>query len=169
MHMRLSTSSLLTVLMMFTTETVTTQGTTPDSRFVGTWRLVSTQATFKDGTKGPIPYLGPRGKAYLIYTPDQHMCAVLMNPQRPLWSSAATPTEKEAKAAVDGFYAYCGTFEIQEKENIVVHRLEVALTPNDVGERWRRVYRFEGDTLILRPLEPDPAFTGGALTWERVR
>ena len=98
--MRLSTSSLLIVLMLFATETVTTQGTTPDSRFVGTWRLVSTQATFKDGTKGPIPYLGPQGKAYLIYTPDHHMCAVLMNPQRPLWSSAATPTEKEAKAAM---------------------------------------------------------------------
>lgn len=167
--MRVTVLPLLLTLVLSGTRIITAQTPAPDSRFAGTWRLVSTEATFKDGTKGPIPYLGPEGKAYLIYTPDRHMCAVLMNPRRPMWSSSSTPTEKEAKIAVDGFYSYCGTFEVNSKEDVVTHHVEIALTPNDVGQDWKRLFKFEGDRLILRPLEADPSFTSGSLTWARVR
>ena len=102
---------------------------TPESRFVGTWRLVSTEAMAADGTKGPIALLGGRGRAYLIYTPDRHVCAILMNPQRALWSSSM-PSANEAKLALEGFYAYCGTFEVNAEDGYVTHHLEIASTPS---------------------------------------
>lgn len=168
--MKSFTSSLTLALAFLCSEqTAVAQTPVADGRLVGTWRLVSTEATFKDGTKGPIPWLGPHGKAYLVYTPDRHMCVVLMNPERPMWSSSSTATEREAKSAVDGFYAYCGAFEVNDKEALVTHHAEIALTPNDVGEAWKRRFRFEGNRLILQPVEADPSFTSGSLTWERVR
>lgn len=167
--MSLTVLSLLLALVVGSTQPATANPPAPDSLFVGTWRLVSTEITSKDGTKGPMALLGSQGQAYLIYTPDHHMCAVLMNPQRSMWSSRVTPTEKDAKNAVDGFYAYCGTFKVNTEEGSVTHHLELALSPNDVGQDLKRSYTFQGDRLILRPVETDSAFSGGSLTWERVR
>lgn len=164
-----SGTSSLTLALWCSVQTAVAQTPVADGRLVGTWRLVSTEVTFKDGTKGPIPYLGPHAKAYLVYTPDRHMCVVLMNPERPMWSSSSTATEREAKSAVDGFSAYCGTFEVNDQEALVTHHAEVALTPNDVGGAWKRRFRFEGNRLILQPVEVDPPFTSRSLTWERVR
>jgi len=165
-----STTLLLAMIVFLTTANeLQAEGGKSESRFLGTWRLVTTEATYRNGTKGPHPTLGPHGKAYLIYTPDHHMCAVLMNPGRPNWNSSSAATEPEAKSAVDGFYAYCGTFEVHEEEHYVVHNLEVALTPNDVGEHWRRSFRFSGDRLILRPMESNgDDIVDVTLTWERV-
>lgn len=166
--MKVITSSLTLVLalgLLCHADPAGAQTSGLDSRLAGTWRLVSTEATLPDGTKGPIPWLGPQGKAYLIYTADRHMCVALMNPQRPMWSSSDTPSEKEAKSAVDGFYAYCSAVEVNDKEAIVTHHVEIALAPNDVGEAFKRRFRFEGNRLILQPMEE----SGTSLTWERVR
>lgn len=166
--MKSFTSSLILALLCSAT-TAVSHTPVADGRLLGTWRLVSTKATFVDGTKGPIPWLGQHGKAYLIYTPDQHMCVVPMNPERPMWNSASTATEREAKSALDGFYAYCGTFDVNDKEALVTHHAEIALAPNDVGGAWDRRFRFEGDRLILQPVEADASFASDSLTWERVR
>lgn len=167
--MSLTFLSLALALIVGSPQAGTAKSPPLHSRFVGTWRLVSTETMSKDGTKGPIAFLGSQGQAYLIYTPDRHVCAVLMNPQRPMWSSRSTPTEKDAKDAVDGFYAYCGTFEVNAEGRFVTHHLELALSPNDVGRDWKRGFEFQRDRLILRPMETDSTFTAGSLTWERVR
>ena len=79
------------------------------------------------------------------------------------------PSANEAKLALEGFYAYCGTFEVNAEDGYVTHHLEIASTPNDVGRNLRRRFDFEGERLTLRPTETDSSFTGGSLTWERVR
>ena len=44
-------------------------------RIVGTWKLVSTEQTMKDGTTRPYPQYGPHGKGFLMYARDGYMCA----------------------------------------------------------------------------------------------
>jgi len=51
-------------------------------RIVGTWKLVSTEQTLKDGTTRPFPKYGPHGKGFLMYTLDGYMCADLVSGPR---------------------------------------------------------------------------------------
>src|SRR5262249_35555615 len=83
-------------------------------RLAGTWELVSTEDRMTDGSRRPYPDAGPRGKGYLIYTADGHLCAELMNPDRPSWKDARNPSASEKVSAFDGFSAYCGRYEVDE-------------------------------------------------------
>lgn len=45
-------------------------------RLVGTWKVVSSQRTLKNGKKAFDPALGPRGMGFLIYSADGHVRGV---------------------------------------------------------------------------------------------
>ena len=62
------------------------------NRIVGTWRLVSTEETMKDGTTRPYQLEGLKGKGFLMYARDGYMCANLVNPNRPKWIDSEQPT-----------------------------------------------------------------------------
>ena len=81
-------------------------------RFVGTWKLVSTEEKLKDGSSRPYQDLGPRGGGYLIYSADGNMCAELTGADRPKWNAPATSAQKIV--AMETFSAYCGRFEVDE-------------------------------------------------------
>jgi hypothetical protein len=88
-------------------------------RLVGTWKVVSSQRTLKNGKKAFDPALGPSGIGFLIYSADGHMCAELMNPDRPAWKNNAKPTDKEKVSAFDCFFAYCGRYEIDAEKHLL--------------------------------------------------
>jgi hypothetical protein len=137
-------------------------------RIVGTWKLVSTEETMKDGTTRPFPSLGPHGKGFLMYQRDGYMCAVLMNPDRPKWADPVHVTPEEKIAAADGTFAYCGRYEIDVKRKWIVHLPEVATDPGYVGSRQVRPYHFEGGRLILSDVEnDDPSVARWKLVWEK--
>lgn len=142
---------------------------TAQSKFVGTWRLVSIAAQYPDGRILPDPDLGPGAKGYLMYDSSGHMCAQLMNPNRFDWRDADNATPQEAKSGVDGFVAYCGTYEVRENESVVIHHRELGLVPNSVGTSVARRFRFDGNRLILRALGKTHSGqqVGFTLTWER--
>jgi hypothetical protein len=97
------------------------------------------------------------------------MCAVLADPNRPQWKSEQTPTDMEARAAVDGLTAYCGTYEIEAKEQLVIHHVRVGAVPNPIGTLRKRSFEFSGNRLILRPVPPLPeGVMEYSLTWERI-
>jgi hypothetical protein len=81
-------------------------------QFIGTWILISTEEKLKDGSSRPYQDVGPRGRGYLIYTADGHMCAELTGADRPKWKVPATTAQKIA--AMETFSAYCGRFEVDE-------------------------------------------------------
>jgi hypothetical protein len=142
---------------------------TKPSPLVGTWRLVSTEQRLRDGTVQPSPIYGPNGVGYLIYGSAHRMCALLMNPNRPHWLSADEPTPQEMKSAIEGFVAYCGSYEVNEAEGFVLHHVEVDQTPNWVGTDLKRCFVLSGNRLTLRPAPPLPAgVVDYTLTWERV-
>jgi len=138
-------------------------------RFVGTWKLVSTEEKLKDGSSRPYQDVGPRGTGYLIYTADGHMCVELTGANRPKWN--VPPTTAQKIAAMDTFSAYCGRFEVDDVNHVMWHYPELALDPNFVGFKGRRPYRFEGNRLIFSgkqaPEEDDQTVDRWAIVWER--
>jgi hypothetical protein len=80
------------------------------------------------------------------------MCAQLMNPDRPAWMEAGHPTDAEKTSAFDGFFAYCGKYEVDEAKHVMIHLPEVASWPGFVGSNRHRPYTFSdsGDLLTFR-------------------
>jgi len=136
--------------------------------FLGTWRLVVFENISKDG-KVSYPYMGRQAVGYLMYAPDGHMCAGLMNPDRPKWSETRTPTDKEKIQLFDTFYAYCGRFEIREAEHLMIHYPELAATPDFVGSTQPRPYSFDGERLTFSGPETNPPGSTYRITWEKVK
>jgi hypothetical protein len=139
-------------------------------RIVGTWKLLSIEETMKDGTIRPFPAFGPHAKGFLMYQRDGYMCASLVNPDRPKWVDPAHPTLAEKAAAADGAFAYCGRYEIDVKQNWIIHLPEVAMDPGYTGSRQIRPYRFESGRLILSDVEKDdPSVARWKIIWEKVQ
>jgi hypothetical protein len=139
-------------------------------RLNGTWRLVSAEDVHPDGSSQPFPEYGPHPIGYLMYDSTGHMCVTLANPNPPHWADPAKPTDAERALTHRGMEAYCGTYEVREKEGQVIHRPEVAEWPHYIGSDQVRNFRFEGDRLILSLEEtiPNGGWRRSRITWERV-
>ena len=139
-------------------------------RIVGTWKLVSTEETLKNGTTRPFLPFGPHAKGFLMYQRDGYMCAQLMNPDRPKWADPLHPTAQEKAAAADGSFSYCGRYEIDMWQKWIVHLPEVATDPQYVGSRQVRPFSFEGGRLVLSDVEKnDPSVASWKIVWQKVR
>jgi hypothetical protein len=139
-------------------------------RIVGTWKLVSTEETLKGGTTRPFPAFGPHGTGFLMYQRDGYMCAVLTNPDRFKLADPAHATPDEKVADADGTFSYCGRYEIDVKQERIVHLPEVATSPGYVGSRQVRPYHFEGTRLIFSDVEKDdPSVARWKIVWEKVQ
>ena len=139
------------------------------AKLIGTWELVSAHEILTDGSKRPYPDTGPHGKGFLMYTADGHMCAQLMNPDRPKWRDAGHPTIEEKASAFDGFAAYCGKYEIDEASKVIYHLPETAWSPAFVGTRQVRPYSLQGDLLTFADKEADePGIVSYSITWRKV-
>ena len=80
---------------------------------------------------------------------------MLADPHRAHWSSEHTPNEKELQAIHEHFIAYRGRYEVDERAELVVHHLEMHVTPNYVGNVLVRRVTLDGNHLTLRPLEQE--------------
>jgi hypothetical protein len=138
-------------------------------KFIGTWKLVSTQEQLRDGSNRPYPDLGENASGYLLYTEDGHMCAALMKPNRPNWNNDEEhATDAEKISAASGFTSYCGRYAIEEGSHTMVHYPDVAFRPNFIGSVQKRPYRFEGNRLIFTDTIATGEVQRWTITWERV-
>lgn len=140
------------------------------NRLLGTWKLVSTEDTLKDGTTRLFPQFGPHAQGFLRYQADGYMYAILANPDRTNWSAQATGRIEEAMKAGEGTFAYCGRYEVDVKKGQIIHVPEVATNPEYVNSRQIRPYQFEGDRLILSDtVKGDPQVARWKIVWEKVK
>lgn len=132
-------------------------------RFIGAWRLVVFQEeTSKDEVVYPY---GDDAIGLLIYDPSGRMSVQIMRHHRePLpsvdWQRL---TPEEINSMLEGFTAFFGTFEVDEANKVVTHRVEGHVLPDSVGKVLRREYSFVEDTLILKPAP------NRLLIWERIK
>jgi Lipocalin-like domain len=126
-------------------------------KLVGAWRYVGTTIDGK-----PRPGRGDNPKGMIYYTAGGYMSAQIA-PDRERKKAGAEITPDEAKNALENFVSYFGTYTIDEKAGVVVHKRIASVQPGDATEVVR-AYEFIGDRLILRP----PG-TRQEITWERIK
>ena len=136
-------------------------------KFVGTYRLVTTERKDASGKWEPTPNFNSTG--YITYSDTGYMGVHIMPKDRARFAANQT-TPDEAQAALRGYTAYFGSFTVDDKEKFVVHHRVGQINPGgDVDAK--RFYDFVGDRLILTPA---PADGGGKdkatnhLIWERL-
>lgn len=132
------------------------------NEIVGTWKLVSFEHVEPDGSV-THPY-GHNPVGLLIYAASGRMSVQVMRSDRARLSNdeLRQADSDELKQALDGFTAFFGTYEINESEGIIIHRVEGHVLPNSVGKELKRRYLLNERQLILMP---------GAdrkVVWERV-
>ena len=138
---------------------------------VGTWKLESATITTDKGEVRNSWGEHPIG--FLTYTEDGRMSAILtLDGRKPLSTSdfISAPANERAEAFAT-MTAYAGRYTFTGKE--VVHHVEAASTPNDVGADLKRSVTLDGDRLVL--LVANPYLRGGImvrsqeLIWKRIR
>jgi len=136
--------------------------------FVGTWKLVSSQERMANGTVRPYGF-GPHAIGYLMYDATGHVCAQVVNPDRPRWVDPEHPTAAEIRTAFDGFGGYCGTFTVDPGKHMLTHLPEVSFDPNAVGRRSPRSYSFDNGRLVYEGTDhADDGDAHWTMIWERV-
>jgi hypothetical protein len=138
------------------------------AHIIGTWELVSTEERLTNGSKRAYLDVGARGKGYLMYTADGHMCATGMNPDRPAWQDVYKPTETEKVRAMDGFFGYCGRYVIDTRNHAIYHYPEVALDPNLVGTKQIRPYGLDAEILTFSGKDTTPGVESYAISWKKM-
>ena len=125
---------------------------------MGVWELVSLQDHRPNGEI--LDWMGKKPSGTLIYSPDGHMSVQIMRDPHPvaapsIWSSDGRDLLPSASAsairyAYSGYYAYFGTWDIDEGKRTVTHHIRGSLRSVEVGADYVRPYEFSGDRLLLR-------------------
>lgn len=139
------------------------------SPVAGAWKLVSIEDRKSDGEI--VHWMGRNPTGMIVYDPSGHMSVQFMRDPRPRFAgeyNQAAP--EEIKNAYEGYFAYFGTYEIDEGKAVVTHHLQGSLRPQEVGIDYDRFFKIDGDRLVLSMLVPgkDKGRTRN-LIWERLK
>ncbi|HEX4952708.1 MAG TPA: lipocalin-like domain-containing protein [Thermoanaerobaculia bacterium] len=142
------------------------------SSLLGSWVLVSAEVRQADGRPSPSPFqAGTRG--LLVYDATGHVSFQIRRPEHAPFASddRLRGTDAEVRAAFEGYLAYWGTFELDEPNRNVIHRITACTFPNWEGTTQVRSFELAGDQLTLRS---SSGTAGGAaivatFVWERIR
>jgi hypothetical protein len=139
-----------------------------ESKFIGTWKLLSLESRTEDGQ---VAY--PLGKDVIggiTYTEQKFMSVSIMQPNRPLFASGDIRggTVEEKVAAIDGYVSYNGRFSVNDKT--IVHHIELSLFPNWIGIDQERYFEFKANTLTLStpPFLLEGKNSTAHLVWRKV-
>jgi hypothetical protein len=125
-------------------------------QLIGVWRLAS------------IEYLGPGGATVdpfyqadstgiIIYDPSGWMSVHIVAPRRRAWevpvsrlSAVAGNQDEPLKAAAfDSYYAYFGTWDLDEAASVVTHHVKSSLIPAETGLDYAQSVTLESGRLIF--------------------
>ena len=134
---------------------------------IGTWALVATQWKRADG-RHANPW-GEGATGILTYDAQGFMSAQLMRADRPAGANGtATGIDAAMAAAVPGYIAYFGTYEVHG--GVVEHSVAGASLPAWLGTTHRRRFSIDDDVLTLSDsvVAMDGVAVEAATTWRRV-
>ena len=122
---------------------------------IGTWRLVHSISINPDGKK-EYPF-GEDAIGYIHYS-DTGIMAVQI-------SRKSREGVKDLSHLRHDYLAYFGRYEIDTENRVVRHFVEGEIFPGDHPELLVRKYRFDGDLMLLKPVDG----TNREILWQRVR
>ena len=144
-------------------------------QLIGAWRLVSVETVRSNG-EVIYPFYGKHPEGLIMYDRSGWMSVQIVSdpkPAVPVSDSreavlAAPPAEKIK--ALEGYYAYCGTWTLDASNATVTHHIKQSLIPGERGEDGVRHFVLEGDrlTLIAKTHEIGEDHER-KLVWQRVR
>ena len=145
------------------------KGDTLTQKIQGSWTLVSIYNE-EDGKKTEV--FGPNPRGSMILTADGRFLMILMNASLPKFAShiRTQGTTEENKAVVRGSIAYFGSYKVaDEKEHMVILRIEGSTFPNWDGQEQKRFMTVIGDE--MQYTNPTPAVGDGTnyIVWKRVK
>ena len=121
---------------------------------VGAWRLVRVETVRPNG-EIIYPFYGKNPEGLIIYDRSGWMSVQIVSDPKPTVPGgdsregflAAPPAEK-VKAA-DGYYAYLGTWTVQESDSTVTHHIKQSFYPGERGSDGVRHFTISGNHLTL--------------------
>jgi hypothetical protein len=164
--------NFLLLVCLASSSTVTTKDRLPN-KFFGAWRLVAVE-----GEPPGLPGFYDRPTGLIVYDPSGWMSVQIANRsnRKPFAAGYAAGTTQEKAAAFDSYFAYYGTWTVDNTAGTVTHHLEDFSYPNLRHSENVRWFESQGnDRLILIPVEDGK---GGAvdrkeatyrLIWERIK
>ena len=125
-------------------------------KLVGHWRLAEWSGRTASGEC--VRHGGDQPSGDLIYLESGHMAVQIQ-----------FDVERSEQPPSDTYLAYCGRWEIREPGTIV-HCVELALHPDNVGIEKVRPYALEGDQLVLetQPLDTGEGLASSVIRWRRI-
>jgi hypothetical protein len=111
--------------------------------------------TIKANGEVIYPFYGKHPEGLLVYDKSGWMSVQIVSDPRPTVPTAdsreeflAAPADQKTKA-IDGYYAYFGTWTVDAAKSTVTHHIEQSLYPAERGENGIRHLVLEGDRLTL--------------------
>jgi hypothetical protein len=101
----------------------------------------------------------------LLYTDTGRMCVQIMRRDRRALPDLGFEeiSADQIKEAVGGFTGFCGSYDVDSNNQVVIHHVECHVLPVSVGKDLKRSYELTGDRLVLKPSPTR------AVTWERLK
>jgi hypothetical protein len=130
------------------------QATSVREEFIGSWRLVSVETKRPNG-EVIFPFYGKHPEGLLIYDRSGWMSVQIVSDPKPLVPSTPSreiflgATAAEKVTAIDGYYAYFGTWTVNPSSSTVTHHIQQSLYPGERGEEGVRRFAFAGNRLML--------------------
>ena len=114
---------------------------------VGTWRLVEYS---NYGTGEKLQPFGSEPLGYFIYSPSGHVSIHIMrNPPPDSFRDLDLKSEERRVLRQRSYVGYFGTYEVDVKRSVVIHRVEGGTMLSYIGTDQERPFRIEGDRLII--------------------
>jgi hypothetical protein len=119
----------------------------------GAWKLISIDRVNADGEVIQADeWMGKKPTGLIIYDANSgYMSVQILRVPRP-----NLPYSSEEKAdAYDAYYAYFGTYRVNEtegrgwKEGVVMHHLHGSLRPEEMGNNYPRMFKILGNRIML--------------------
>ena len=120
-------------------------------KIVGTWKIISWESLRPSGQIVNI-WMGLHPTGLIIYQPNGYMAVQIMADPRPTFTqnpATKQPPFDEFRSAYFGYYAYWGTYTINDAGNDVVHNLEGSERPVEVGRKYPRSFSIDGTKLVI--------------------
>jgi hypothetical protein len=147
----LNISAMTLLALALVPSSAVAQQETLKQQLIGTWTVVSYEATAANGTKRQIA--NPKG--FLIFDGGGRYAQVIARADRAKFKSAAQPTTEElAAATADFFAANAGTWSVSEAEKSLTQRFDAALRPNNEGTDIKSSVSLTGDELRVTSVMP---------------
>jgi hypothetical protein len=125
-------------------------------QLIGVWRLASIQYLGPGGSTVD-PFYQADSTGIIIYDPSGWMSVHIVAPRRRAWEVpasrlSAVEGNQDAPlkaAAFDSYYAYFGTWDLDEAESVVTHHVKSSLIPAETGLDYAQSVTLESGRMIF--------------------